>query len=632
MTNINNKENNSKRKKKGPIRFEAIIPVTILSLLTFLYFSYYFDSHMKKLFEYVGTQINGAEVNIESVKTSFINGSFDMNRLQVTNPEKPSLNSIEIGNMHFQYLWDALLRMKFVVADASINNIQIMKPRLKAGYVLPPSPASPSKLEEIQNQVITQVKNKYSANMLGDIVAILEGGDYESQIQTIRETLKSEARIKEMISDVNGKKETWDKKIKELSDISKIKEIESTIKEVKSEKNFIQQANGIKRVTDLLKDVEKQYKEIETSSKLLQSEIKAITKYPSEIQSLVTEDINSLKNRFSVPQFDFKEMAMHLFSGQFADYIYKARKYQAVAQQYLPEKKKEEDAVVPPKRSEGKNYQFPITTGYPLFWLKRAAISSKGTANSYSGEVSGELTNVTTSPKIIKKPIILDLRGEFPAAKLFGLKAVLTADYTKDAGKQTALIQINSFEVPEKIFVNNDKLKFGFKNATGSSTIKANLQENNIQMNWNSDINQPQFLVETSNKIAKEILSNVVNKIPVININGNVYGTFSNFNMNISSNLGTELEQGFTREIGAKLTEAQNKINQLVDEKISGPKNELMQALNGSSNNLSQLSNLKDLYKKHEKQIKTELEKIKKNGGVDGLKKKGKELLKGFKL
>lgn len=73
-----------KVKKKGPIRFEAIIPVTIISLLSFVYFSFYFDLHLKNLFEYIGTQANGAEVNVGSVNTSFIKGSFSLNKLEVT--------------------------------------------------------------------------------------------------------------------------------------------------------------------------------------------------------------------------------------------------------------------------------------------------------------------------------------------------------------------------------------------------------------------------------------------------------------------------------------------------------------------------------------------------------------------
>jgi uncharacterized protein (TIGR03545 family) len=632
MNKINIQKETLPNKKKGPIRFEAIIPVTALSLLTFFYFSYYFDFHMKRMFEYVGTQINGAEVNIESIRTSFIRGSFDMNRLQVTNLEKPTHNSIEIGNMHFQYLWDALLRMKFVVEDASINNIQMMKPRLKVGHVLPPRPASPSKMEEIQNEVLSQIKNKYSANMLGDVLSVLEGGDYEGQFQKIRETLKSESRVKEMASDVTAKKEFWDSKLKKLSDTSKVKEIEATINEVKNQKNFIQQAQGIKKLTSLLSDVDKQYKEIEKSSKLLQSEVKTLSQYPAELQTLVNEDISALKNRFSVPQLDFKDMAMHLFANEFAEYISKVRKYQAVAEQYLPEKKKEEELIIPRNRSEGKSYHFPITTGYPLFWLKRAAISSKGTSESYSGQVSGDLTNVTTSPQLIGKPVVLDVRGDFPGVKISGLKAVIVADFTRNIGRQSALIQINSFQVPEKIFINNEKLKFGFMNAVGSSTITATLEDKSFQMNWNSTLHKPKFLVDTSNKIAKEILTNVVNNIPVIHINGKASGLFTHFGMSIDSNLGNELQEGFTREIGAKLTEAKNKIDHFVDEKISGPKNTLMMALGGNATNLSSLGNLQELYKKNEKQIKAEIEKLRKGDSVDELKKKGKDLLKRFKL
>jgi uncharacterized protein (TIGR03545 family) len=624
-------ETKKKNKKKGPIRYEAIIPVLVLSLITYVYFAYYFDHHMKKLIEYVGTQANGAEVNVDSVRTSFIRASFDLDRLQVTDPERPALNSLEIGNMHFQYLWDALLRMKFVVDDASINNIQLLKPRSKPGHVLPPKPASPSKIEALQAQVLAQVKNKYGGNVLGDALKLLEGGDYKAQIEEIRGTLKSEARVSAMITDVNTKKAFWDGKVKELSDTSKLKAVETTLAEVRAEKNIVNQARGVQKLNDLLKDVNNQYKEIEKSTKSLQAEMKAVTNYPAELQNIVKEDIASLKDRFKVPKIDFKEMAMHLFAGEFAEYIAKARKYQALAKQYIPEKKEDEDVVVPRKRSEGKNYQFPITTGYPLFWLKRAAISSKGTADSYSGQVSGELTNVTTSPKQIGKPIVLDMRGDFPGVKVMGVKAVLTADFTRDIGRQSALIQVNSFAVPEKLFVNDNKTKFGFKNANGSSTISASLEEQNIKMNWTSALTKPQFVVESDSKLAKEMLGNILNNIPVININGTATGKFSNFDMSISSNLGDELNTGFSRELSAKVTEAQGKIQSLIDEKINKPKEQLMAAISGNNKNLSSLGNLQDLYKNNEDKIKAEIDKIKK-GGTGSLKEQGKKLLKGFKF
>ncbi len=617
-------------KKKGPIRFEAIIPVLVMSLLTFGYFSYYFDHHLKSLFEYVGTQGNGAEVNVASVKTSFLRGSFDLNGLQVTDKEKPTHNMLEIENMHFQYVWDALLRMKFVVDDASINNIQISKPRKHPGKVLPPEPAKPSKINELQIEVISQVKNKYGKNVLGDVATLLEGGDYKDQLEKIRGDLKSEARIGAMLSDVNAKKSVWDAKIKTLSDTSKVKEIEAKIQTISKQKNFLEQAKGLKELNDLLKEVNNQYKEIQASSKQLQSEVTAVANYPKEIELLVKEDIASLKDRFAVPQIDFKDMAMHLFAGEFAEYIAKARKYQALAKQYLPEKKEKEE-VVPHKRSLGSNHEFPITKGYPLFWLKRAALSSKGTADSYSGNVSGELTNVTTSPKTIGKPIVLDMRGDFPGVKVMGVQALVKADFTKTISEQSALIKVGSFVVPERMFVNDEKLKFGFQNAVGSSAIEAHLKQDQISMTWSSVLKQPKFIVESKTKLAQEILTNIMNGISAISVDGSVSGTFKNLDMKISSNLGDELGNGFNREIGNKIADAQNQIQKMVDEKIMKPKNDLMAAIGGNKANLSSLSNIGELYKKNEDQIKKEIEKLKK-GGTNDLKEQGKKLLKGFKF
>jgi uncharacterized protein (TIGR03545 family) len=629
----NNEE--KKIKKKGPIRFEAIIPITIICTLTFVYFSYYFDQHVKKAIEYVGTQANGAEVNVGSIHTSFLKGSFSLNKLQVTDKEKPELNALEIENMHFQFMWDALLRMKFVVDDASITNIQILKPRSHPGKVLPPEPAKPSKINEIQEQVFAQVKNRYSNNMLGDAVALLDGGDLTEQLNEIRGTLKSEAKVQGMISDIKGKKEFWDSKVKELSDTKKIKNLETEVKLISKEKNFLKQVQGAKKVAEDFKEIEKQYKDIQTASNQLKGEIQNVSKYPQELQQSINEDIESLKGRFSIPKVDFKDMALHLFAGEFAGYIAKARKYQALAKQYIPEKKEDQEEIIPRQRSQGKTYTFPITTSYPLFWLKRAAISSKGTAQSYSGDLSGELTNVTNEPKHIKKPVILALSGNFPASKIMGVSARITIDHTKNIPRQSAVFEVNSFQVPEKIFVNNEKLKFGFLNAQGSSKFSAELTDGEIQMNWNSQFSRPSFLVETKTKIAKEMLSNILGGISVITIDGSASGKFTDLNMSINSNLGDELSQGFSREIGAKVAEAQNKLDNLIQEKIKAPQQELTALLGSNSKNLTSLNGIQDLYNKNKERISKEIKKLTSGGGnkqIDDLKEQGKKLLKGFKL
>lgn len=617
-------------KKKGPIRFEAIIPVAVISAAAYGYFTWYFDQHLKSGIEYVATQANGAEVNIAGVRTSFLKGTFDLDGLQVTDKEVPQRNLLAIDNIHFGYLWDALLRMKFVVNEASINQIQVFAPRAKPGFVLPPEPETPSKLEAMQQEVIAQVKEEYSQNMLGDLIALLEGADPKDQLQQIREELQSEKRVKAMIEDVETKRKTWDKEVKRLSDTSKVKELEAEINELKKEKNLLKQAQGIKDVTEKLKAIQKQAKEAQAAGKKLEGDVRAVTNYPREIEALVKEDIASLKNRFQIPQLDLKDMAMALFSKELGQYIAQARKYQALATQYLPEKKEREE-VVPPPRQVGRDYEFPITKGYPLFWLKKAAISSKGTKDSYSGNVSGELTNVTTSPKWLKKPTVLELRGDFPATQVYGVKATLTADFTRATPQQLLDLRVNEFAIPGREFSKSEQLKFGFTKASGSTVLTATLEKDQVKMSWNATMSKPQWLVEAKSKLAQELLSGIVNGIPVVYVNGTVGGTWKNLNMAINSNLGDELSTGLKDQIGLKLKEAEGKLQALVDEKIKKPQQELLSQVNASGDLVTQIKNLDKLYKANEDKIKAEIEKLKK-GGTGSLKEQGKKLLKGLKL
>lgn len=621
-----------KPKVKGPIRYEAIIPVTVISILSYAYFTWFFDNHMKKAIEYGATLANGAEVNVGSVRTSFIKGSFDLNKLQITDKEQPSRNLVSIDNIHFSYLWDALLRMKFVVEEASINQIQVFSPRKSPGKVTPPAPSSnnPSKFDEIQNQVVDQVKGEVSENVMGDLIGLMEGNNVRDQVDQIRDQLKSEARLNEMIQQVDTKKDQIEADIKRLTDTSKIKAAEKMLNEIKSNKNVLAQAQGAAKLSKILGEIQEQAKEIQTKTKEVESDVKMFSQFPKEVDQLVKQDMASLKDRFKVPQLDLKNLAMALFSKDLGNYLLQARKYQALAQQYLPEKSDREE-VIPPPRSSGEDIEFPITKSYPLFWLKKALITSKGTAESFSGDLSGTLTNVTTSPKWVKKPIVLDVNGNFTKEQILGVKAVVTADFTQSESRQRLDLAVNSFPIPSRNFSNSEKLTLGIKNATSSTNLVADMNQGQVEMNWNATINRPEWVVEAQSKSAREIIMDIVEGIPVIFVKGKVKGPWSNLNMDIQSNLGSEIASGLQAQVGKKIKESEDKIKALIETKIKAPQEKLMGSLKSSDQLVAQLKSSDKLFKDNEKKLEQEIDKLSK-GGTKGLKEAGKKLFKGLGL
>ena len=626
-------DNKKKKKAGGPIRYEAIIPVLILSLLTFIYFSVYFDRHVKSLAEYIGTQINGAEVNIEEVDISFIKGSLTVSRLEVTNLEDNLKNTIEIEKMHFKLLWDALLRMKFVIDDASIDNVMLMSKRRRPGKVLPPSPAKPSKSEALQAELVSQVQSKYRGNVLENLITFLDGSSVDDQITEIRGALKSEARINEMIKEIDQRKDFWDQEIKEFSNDSIIKDIEKKIQDLKNEKNDIKKISMAKEIADDIKKVDQKVKSVKEQSEKLQSEVKKISNFPNEIQKLIKEDTESLKNRFSIPDLDFKDLALNLFAKDLVGYLTTFRKYSEVAKQYLPEKKEvsEEEQIVPPKRDEGKTYHFPVTTGYPFMWLKHASISSKGTEGSYVGDVKGKLTDVTSDPQLINKAAILDVAGNFPTINLLGVKAIFALHHHRETPYQEAFMQVNEFKLFEKMFVNEKDKKFGISEATGTSTIKARIQNNTIDMSFLSHFNEPRYLVSLDSKSATQTLTRILNNIPTISLEAKAQGPFSKLGIDLKSNLGEELGKGLRNELTSQIASAENKINALIEEKVKGPQKELLSKVNLSSNQLKSLKNIESIYKKYEDQLEAELKKIQ-GGQGEKLKEQGKKLLRGLGL
>jgi len=237
------------------------------------------------------------------------------------------------------------------------------------------------------------------------------------------------------------------------------------------------------------------------------------------------------------------------------------------------------EALVPPARGQGRTYTFPVTTGYPLFWLKHAAISSEITQSEWAGKVKGEIKNLTTNPSQLGQPLTARLQGDFPKQQIAGLDILGTIDHTTDNPKESLKLQVASFPVTGIMFSDTPKVRFGLKQATGASTLEASLAGDGVKLSFDGKFAKPQFTLEAQNAVVKEVLSSVLNGIPAITVGADVGGTWSNFAININSNLGQELSAGFQKQLAAKLGDVKAKLRATVEERMGGAKERVQAAL-----------------------------------------------------
>jgi uncharacterized protein (TIGR03545 family) len=632
-----------KKKAKGPIRTGAVVPALILTLLVGAYFKIFFDGHVRRLMEYVGTQVNGAEVNVGYLTTSFLNASLEVGNIEVTDKNKPERNIVQVGSIKFKMLWDALLRAKVVVDEASINNIQALTQRKSPGYVVPPSPPAQGKsvVEKAEDQVLAQTRKQFNQNFLGDVAAILGGTDPKEQLKAIQGELKSDARIKALEQELAAKKVKWENQIKQLPKTEELKQYEARVKALKFDVNKpAELAKNLKEADKIIKEADAKVKLVEQTSKDVNSDVATYTQAYKDLEKMVQEDIRDLQTRLKLPKIDSKEFSQQLFMSMIEQKLVSVQKYIQVARKYMPPKKtaadkaeKQAEAVVPRRRGEGKNYQFPITTGYPLFWLKHAGISSELGTSELSGNIKGDILNVTTDQAYINKPTEIKLAGDFPKQNVMGVDAAITLDHRTDKPQEGMRLKVAKFPTGAYKLSDSPDVKLAIAESAGSSQLVAAYVDQQITIDIQNKFNDIKYDLDAKNKVVKETIDAILKGIPMIDLNAKVEGSFSNFDVHINSNLGEELAKGFQKQLQAKLGEAQAQLKAMIDQRIGKERDKLKADMDQTVGKLTKDLGLKqDEVNKVIADAKAQVEGGKGQGQNKKLEQEGKKLLKKLKF
>ncbi len=619
------------KKKKGPIRFEAIIPITLVFLLFFAYFKFFFDSHLKYAIEMGGTYANGAEVNIASISTSFFNASLDIRNIQVTNKEVPVQNVLQIGTIQFKANWDALLRGKVVIPLASVGDIMINTARKSPGRVLPVKKSSESSVESMKSSALDVTNKVLEGSIFGDLAAIAQGDDYKEKLKEMEGNLKTSQFIAKMETELKEKEKLWKERIEKLPQKEEIKTLEKRIKALKVDGKDPKAIMGaLKEAESLYKEIDSKYKTIKDTKENLSGDLKVYQNLYADIKKYVDEDLKDLEGKLGLPSLDPKDMAMRVFGRQFAKEIYRAEKYMRLAREYMPPPKKDRQkpTITPRERQVGKDYKFRITKGYPKLWIQKASINSKATPDGFSGTIGGEILNITDDPKSITQPMEAKLSGEFPKSQMYDVVIHAVVDHRTENAKEYGTIKVGAFPLKDIKLSESSDVTYGFQEATGSSVLKVELLDEGVSLNFDATFDKIAYLVEAKSVKVKEILTNISNSLGALSLNGSAKGAWNNLDLDLNSNIGTKLQEALMQEVNKQVAQLKDKLRNEVNKRVEGEKEKLMSKVGDFEKKYGvSLKNQEDALNSLKGKIDEEKKKAK-GKGEDKLKDKAKDLFK----
>ena len=553
-------------KKVGMIRFEAIIPLAIVIGVIVFYFAFFFDMHLRRGLEYGATLANGAEVNIGQLNTSVLNASVVISDVEMTNPSLPSSNRIQIGTINFHLLWDALLRGKVVINEASITDVQINTPRKLPGRVLPVQQDGLG--ESYSDKVLGEIKEEFSQNVVGDLAAIAAGANPVGQLNEMGADLKSNTVLAGIHKSLDEKNQQWQSRMAAMPKGEDFADMQRRLSNVKLEnlQDITQIQASLKELESLRDDFDVKSKSVQTSGAALTADLGTFRATFSELDKVIKEDVRDLQAHMRLPPLDAAALSRALFGMDVLGKVQQARNYMEQARSYMPVKRDQKSTSDVRERKAGHNYAFARLNGYPRFWLKKALISARSTGGS---TLSGEILDVTSSPYMIGRPMMATIKGDLPQQGITGIKAELMIDHTTSMPVERLLMEVGKYSVTDRSLVDSQNVEIKISKAESAVKFMAELREENVDMHLTNQFTQVAIEVKSQSDIAQKMISASVAGLNTVNLNAHVTGVWSELDWQLSSNLGEALERGMRRYLQGEIDAARARIESQVNDRIT---------------------------------------------------------------
>ncbi|MCL2390363.1 MAG: TIGR03545 family protein [Endomicrobia bacterium] len=408
-------------------RTTFIIPAVIITALIIVFFIFYFDVYLKKAFICAGEAAFGAKVEIGSVKTTFTKLSLNVNALKIGDKDNEFTNLIDIDNINFKVRFIPLLSKKVIIDNMSVGGLKWGTAR-KTSNKLPPKkkkekkPGEESflgrKMKEAQKQAAAEFNAFPGVKRFDEIQRQLK--DFSPQSVIDMTGIQSIAKIQTAFVDVMGRYDSYVKTINSFNVQTQIDEVKAlTDKISKTEIKTAADAAALKENLQALdakrKELEKSYSDLKTVQTSLAKDVADQKNMFNDISSLISNDVDEIASKLSVPKLDFKNISRMLFGEIWINRVDKALHYMELVRKYMPEKSKEEKKIEVRERMKGRDIIYPLKHNLPSLWIGNISVS--GTTGGEGKEniqvtFKGFVKNITSNQKLIGHNTTFEIAGD----------------------------------------------------------------------------------------------------------------------------------------------------------------------------------------------------------------------------
>ncbi len=378
------------------IRWKGLLAFVVVTALLAFFWLALADGLVRRGIERTTAFLVGAEVNVDDADLTLSPLGFVVSRIQVTNPDNPETNALEIRRMAFTLDTAQLFMRKTIIEDMSVEDVALGTPRERPGRVY----------RETAEEVSPAPGEGTSWFQVPDI----SSEDVRKAIEEANlETVKSAQALSDEIENRN---EFWDQRIEQLPDEDRLQEYQARIDALGQTRKgdlgaLLRKGTEAK---DLYSDINADLNLLRDSYRRFSEDYRTITAQVGGLSELPAQDARRIAQEYGPSAEGIGNISSMLFGEQVGVWVERSLRWHERITPLLERRAltAEEQREVSPPRSEGIDMRFREHAPVPDFLVRKAAVSVLTRGRT----LTGTLANVTPDQDILGLPTTCLFSGE----------------------------------------------------------------------------------------------------------------------------------------------------------------------------------------------------------------------------
>ncbi|MCB0405651.1 MAG: DUF2062 domain-containing protein [Bdellovibrionales bacterium] len=529
-------------KKKDALRLSGFVTAGALFLVVSLYVYLFAGFHIKQQLESVATQLNGADVSIESIHWTPLSPKMELNGVSFANYREPMQNLLVIDSVTASLRPNLLWYARLYFDNIQASGLHYDTDRQVSGAVEPAPALSEISAPAQASALYGSARAAMGSNPLINLGLEVGTKDFEGTIREnyasleVREHLRS---LQKKLNETNNDFLNLETRVPSDRDINKLKE------------SFLALPNEDAATPPPAATLERHLTATREVCTQMQSRVQELEEELFAILKMSDKDRSRLREALGIADLSQDDLSDALFADKILNAIERVSAGILWLRQIAHPGTRMAQAVGQSRRLGAYHTLYSFDHIAPRLYVASGALGTPDEA------LQGTLSGLSSSPSLSESTLKITLVAKAPA--LHPLSVTFNADHRAD--RQESL-QVETGAFPLKHWGLHSGRGLDFEIVAGTATLNLQMELSNDRLKSAFDLamQDTQAVLHSRNQTLEEILNSVAKHHTNTTLHGTITGNFNDLKLHLTSSMGVALAgkvhhqfQSYTQVMDANL-------------------------------------------------------------------------------